>query len=70
MKRWISTVLAVSILAITLAEDKVTYKVTNTNYGPVKGMKLLSKYDGKEFYSYRGIPYAKRPVGELRYKVL
>lgn len=69
MKCWISIILVVSILATAVAVDDVKYKVTNTNYGPVKGMKLLSKYDGKEFYSYRGIPYAKPPVGELRYRV-
>lgn len=72
MKWWIPVIVIVPILGITVAEDNVNYsdQVINTKYGPVKGMKLLSKYDGKEFYSYKGIPYAKPPVGELRYKVV
>lgn len=49
--------------------DDQEYKVTNTNSGPVKGLKLLTKYENKDYYSYKGIPYAKPPIGPLRFKV-
>lgn len=36
--------------------------------GQVKGSTLTSRL-GKPIYSFRGIRYAKPPVGELRFKV-
>nr|XP_026483497.1 esterase FE4-like [Vanessa tameamea] len=35
--------------------------------GVLKG-KVCSTYNGKKFYSFEGIPYAKPPVGDLRFK--
>lgn len=49
--------------------DDNNFKITYTNSGPVKGMKVLTKYENKEYYSYKGIPYAKPPIGPLRFKV-
>lgn len=37
--------------------------------GILKGQALQSR-DGRIYYSYTGIPYAKPPIGELRFKVL
>lgn len=42
--------------------------IVETNYGPVRGQKRTSVL-GEQFFSFRGIPYAKPPVGELRFKV-
>lgn len=39
-----------------------------TKYGAIKGTHLKSR-DGRPYYSYTGIPYAKPPIGELRFKV-
>lgn len=39
-----------------------------TTYGPVRGNQRTS-FMGDKFYSFRGIPYAKPPVGDLRFKV-
>lgn len=41
----------------------------NTNYGPVKGIKTTSSAFGYEYVTFQGIPYAKPPVGELRFRV-
>ncbi|KAK4885073.1 hypothetical protein RN001_001344 [Aquatica leii] len=35
--------------------------------GKLRG-KIAQNYDGDEFYSFQGIPYAKPPVGPLRFK--
>ena len=35
--------------------------------GKVKGALILSKY-GRNISAYRGIPYAKPPIGDLRFK--
>lgn len=40
-----------------------------TSYGPVKGFKTTSSAFGYKYISFLGIPYAKPPVGELRFKV-
>lgn len=39
-----------------------------TSLGPVKGLKQSSSY-GYEYIEYRGIPYGKPPVGDLRFRV-
>ncbi|XP_067638338.1 esterase B1-like [Eurosta solidaginis] len=41
--------------------------VVDTEYGQVKGLKRKTLYD-VPYYSFEGIPYAKPPVGELRFK--
>ncbi|RZC40159.1 juvenile hormone esterase [Asbolus verrucosus] len=43
------------------------HPIVKTNYGPVIGLTQTSRY-GRDFMSFRGIPYAKPPVGELRFK--
>lgn len=42
--------------------------IVETSFGPVRGIKRTSAV-GDQFFSFRGIPYAKPPVGELRFKV-
>lgn len=39
-----------------------------TPYGALKGIKSISR-GGKEFYEFLGIPYAKAPLGDLRFEV-
>lgn len=42
--------------------------IVNTCYGRVLG-KTLTDIKGGTFYGFQGIPYAKPPIGELRFKV-
>lgn len=42
--------------------------IVNTANGPVKGI-LKTSIVGEDYYRFRGIPYAKPPVGDLRFKV-
>lgn len=39
-----------------------------TKSGPVKGYRIASAFDYR-YINFVGIPYAKPPVGELRFKV-
>lgn len=41
--------------------------VVSTTYGPIKGVKRKSIY-GQSYFSFERIPFAKPPVGELRYR--
>lgn len=45
------------------------YKVINTEYGSIRGKRVLTLFDEKPYYSYRGVPYARPPINELRFKV-
>ena len=40
----------------------------NLKQGVFKG-EIIDAGDGRQVYSFRGIPYAKPPVGKLRFKV-
>jgi hypothetical protein len=42
--------------------------VVQIEQGTVRGLQAVSVRD-KEFLAFLGIPYAKPPVGELRFKV-
>lgn len=43
-------------------------KMVSTKSGPVKGYKMGSSFD-YQYLNFIGIPYAKPPIGELRFKV-
>lgn len=42
--------------------------IVTTEQGKVRG-KTCVDYHGGTFYSFSGIPYAKAPIGPLRFKV-
>lgn len=43
--------------------------LVNTKSGPVRGVEEKTFLHKKKYLSYKGIPYAKPPVGELRFRV-
>lgn len=45
------------------------FKLVNTVNGSVRGLKCTTIYEKKTYYAFRGIPYAKPPINELRFKV-
>lgn len=56
------------ILGETYASG-IKHRTVKTNTGAVRGIRdrtLLNKID---YYSFKGIPYAKAPIGDLRFKV-
>lgn len=46
------------------------YKVINTNDGLVRGRRNVTVLKNIPYYSFKGIPYAKPPTGDLRFKVI
>lgn len=50
-------------------ESVSEHKVIETLNGKVRGIGQKTLFKGHDFYSFKGIPYAKSPIGELRFKV-
>lgn len=62
--------LLLSVFQSAIGINKTPNLVVQTEYGKVRGITDYTMYDNRTFYSFRGIPYAKPPVGKLRFKVL
>lgn len=45
------------------------YKVVETKNGKVRGVRGTTLIKQVDYFSFKGIPYAKSPIGELRLKV-
>jgi hypothetical protein len=58
-----SCALLLIVLAAVLADDVVVLK-----QGRLKGHRLTTR-KGREIFAFQGIPYAKPPVGKLRFQV-
>lgn len=43
--------------------------IVETRLGAVRGKENKSVTSGEKYYSFLGIPYAKPPIGELRFSV-
>lgn len=41
----------------------------NTRSGPVRGYLRRSLFGEREYFAFKGVPYAEPPVDELRFKV-
>lgn len=48
----------------------IVYKNVETKNGAVRGFLDKTLIKEKPFFSFRGIPFAEPPIGELRFKVL
>lgn len=68
-----SVVFLISLIVLvrfeTISGDPIDEKpIIVTGLGKIQGSALRSRL-GVLFYGFRGIPYAKAPVGDLRFKV-
>lgn len=43
--------------------------IVETESGRVRGRKNYTLYESRQYYEFKGIPYARAPVDELRFKV-
>jgi uncharacterized membrane-anchored protein YitT (DUF2179 family) len=55
------------VFVLSIADDKL---LVETVYGKLQGKIAKNKWNDKLNYHFLGIPYAKPPVGELRFKVI
>lgn len=45
------------------------YCTINTNSGRIRGKQNQTLFDKIPYFSFRGIPFAQPPIGDLRFKV-
>jgi len=50
------------------SQEYTNTPIVSTDYGKLAGYKSQSR-DGRDFFGFVGIPYAKAPVGNLRFQV-
>lgn len=63
-----ATVFALVVLRCVECKRCSDNPVVYTSYGKVRGSYNASRH-GRMFMSFRGIPYAQPPIGQLRFKV-
>lgn len=51
------------------SNDSDDTKIIETKSGKIRGVRETTLVKNMDFYSFKGIPYAKPPIGELRFKV-
>lgn len=59
----------VAVYSETIVVNNEPHQIVQTQYGTIRGRENVTLFDGRIYYSYRGIPYGKPPVNELRFKV-
>lgn len=64
-----STILLGFLFACILSGTVADERVVNTTNGQVRGLSDRTQRINVDYYSFRGIPYAKPPTGDLRFKV-
>lgn len=52
-----------------IVEDDEKHWTVETKLGHIRGIRKTSILNNIDFYAFKGIPYAKSPTGELRFKV-
>lgn len=68
MKSFIFAIVLLFIFAIAnVVSDQ--YRTIETKYGQIRGFKRTSLFEKVDFYSFLGVPYAKAPISDLRFKV-
>nr|XP_022899693.1 juvenile hormone esterase-like isoform X1 [Onthophagus taurus] len=55
------------VFSLTVSENFAKYAVLRINDGLIKGS-TLTDIDGRFFFSFQSIPFAKPPIGKLRFK--
>lgn len=61
--------LALSSAIVTAKLQRPITRAVQTNDGGVRGIYETSRLTEKSFYAFRGIPYAKPPIDDRRFKV-
>lgn len=58
------------VIATESSNNDDEFCTIGTNSGRVRGKRNQTLYDETRYYSFRGIPFGKAPIGDLRFKVI
>lgn len=61
-------VIRLVLLCVVLGLSSTTAVQVTVNEGLLEGEQVQNEYGGT-YYSFKGIPFAQPPLGELRFKV-
>lgn len=62
--------LFVALICVVNGESENQYKIVETTNGRVRGIRNTTLLNGLPFYAFKGIPYGKAPIDDLRFKVM
>ena len=62
-------IISLSATALSNVLPTEEYLTVRTDCGVVRGRSEVTLLEKRTFYAFKGIPYAKPPIGELRFKV-
>lgn len=60
------------VLFATLSDvcgEPYSYKTVQTHHGAIRGVQKYTLFRNVSYYSFVGVPYAEKPIGNLRFKV-
>lgn len=66
---FVLSILTESADADSESSEEDESSIVETESGRVRGRKNYTLYESKPYYEFKGIPYARAPVDELRFKV-
>lgn len=64
-----AAILVFAVIMKNRSNDSNDTKIIETKSGKIRGVRETTLIKNMDFYSFKGIPYAKPPIGELRFKV-
>lgn len=62
-------ILACDVNSLVNSEPIAKHRTVETKNGKIRGIRKKTLFKKVDYYSFKGIPYAKSPTGELRFKV-
>lgn len=58
-----------TLFLVISAEAGNSYRTVETKNGLIRGIQLRTSFEKLDYYAFKGIPYAEKPINELRFKV-
>uniref|UniRef100_A0A5F8H170 Carboxylic ester hydrolase n=1 Tax=Monodelphis domestica TaxID=13616 RepID=A0A5F8H170_MONDO len=66
-KMWLISLVLCSFIVFTTQESESSAPVVDTEYGKVQGKQVILQQFGKTVKVFLGVPFAKAPLGDLRF---
>lgn len=58
-----------TLFLITEGQPDSSHRIVETKNGLIRGVRLKTLLKNLDYFAFRGVPYGKAPIGELRFKV-